>query len=69
MEICLHSHAKASSDELIRRLCLLKHIIHYYSTKFLSVSSFTKIISWYKSSHCQQQKKEQVDDQKSHVLE
>ena len=53
MKICLYSHAKAFSDELIRRLCLLKHIIHYYSTKFLSVSSFTKIISWYKSSHCQ----------------
>ena len=53
-EICLNSQAKDSSDELIRKLCCLKHIIHYFSSKILSVSSYTKIISWYKSlSHCQ----------------
>ena len=28
LKICLHSQAKASSDELIRGLRLLKHIIH-----------------------------------------
>ena len=54
LEICLHSQAKASSEELAWRLCRLKHIIHYFSPKILSVSSFTKIISRYKSSsHCQ----------------